>query len=159
MSFLLVSVFFFFHCFTLYRKDVGMPKALMLAKLGNSDAALTQALRDGDVYVVREKGRDFYAFKTLEVTRSSGVKSTTSMKAPDVELKDVNQQAAMGSFFSAFQDSLTFGAPSSSSGLTDHPASKGHTFYISFFPAFSMFIWDRYIASIDFLFYIYLCSF
>ena len=129
----------------------------MLAKLGNSDAALTQALRDGDVYAVREKGRDFYAFKTLEVTRSSGVKSTTSMKAPDV--KDVNQQAAMGSFFSAFQDSLTFGAPSSSSGLNDPPASKGHTFYISFFPAFSMFILDRYIASIDFLFYIYLCSF
>lgn len=136
-----------------------MPKALMLAKLGNSDAALTQALRDGDVYVVREKGRDFYAFKTLEVTRSSGVKSTTSMKAPDVELKDVNQQAAMGSFFSTFQDSLTFGAPSSSSGLNDHPASKGHTFYISFFPAFSMFILDRFIAPIDFLFYIYLCSF
>ena len=51
-----------------YRKDVGMPKALMLAKLGNSDAALTQAIKDGDVYIIREKGRDFYAFKTWEVT-------------------------------------------------------------------------------------------
>ena len=103
----------------------------MLAKLGNSDAALTQALRDGDVYVVHEKGRDYYAFKTLEVTRSSGVKSTTSMKAPEVELKDINQQAAMGSF-SAFQDSLTFGAPSSSSGH-QNAASKGHTFHLFIF--------------------------
>ena len=56
----------------------------------------------------------------------------------------------MGSFFSAFQDSLTFGAPSSSFGHTD-AASKGHTFYLSYLPAFSMFILDRYIASIDFL--------
>ena len=47
---------------------MGMPKALMLAKLGNSDAALTQAIKDGDVYIIREKGRDFYAFKTWEVT-------------------------------------------------------------------------------------------
>ena len=130
----------------------------MLAKLGNSDAALTQALGDGDIYVVCEKGRDFYAFKTLEVTRSSGVKSTTSMKAPEVELKDVNQQAAMGSFFSAFQDSLSFGAPSSSSGHND-AASKGHTFYLSYFPAFSMFILDRYIASKDFLLALYLFMF
>lgn len=128
-----------------------MPKALMLAKLGNSDAALTQALRDGDVYVVREKGRDFYAFKTLEVTRSSGVKSTTSMKAPEVELQDPKQQAAMGSFFSAFQDSLTFGDQSSSSGHQP-AASKGHTFQLSYFPAISMFILDRHTASTDFLF-------
>ena len=76
------------------------------------------------------------------------------MNAPEVELKDVNQQAAMGSFFSAFQDSLSFGAPSSSSGHTD-AASKGHTFYLSYFPAFFMFILDRYIASIDFLLALY----
>ena len=48
--------------------------------------------------MVREKGRDFYAFKTLEVTRSSGVKSTTSMKATEVELKDVSRQPWAASF-------------------------------------------------------------
>ena len=60
----------------------------MLAKLGNSDAPLTQAIKDGDVYIVREKGRDYYAFKTLEVTRSTGVKSSTTVKDSEVELSE-----------------------------------------------------------------------
>ena len=108
-----------------------MPKALMLAKLGNSDAALTQAIKDGDVYIVREKGRDFYAFKTLEVTRSTGVKSSTTVKDSEVELSEKNQEA-MGSFFHGFENALGLQASSSAPSLTVGSLTGQHFLLSSF---------------------------
>ena len=104
----------------------------MLAKLGNSDAALTQAIKDGDVYIVREKGRDYYAFKTLEVTRSTGVKSSTTVKDSEVELSEKNQEA-MGNFFHGFENALGFQASSSAPSLTVGSSSSGQHFLLSSF--------------------------
>ena len=88
----------------------------MLAKLGNSEPALAQALRDGDVYCIRDKGKDYYAWRTLEVERSHGCRQSTSMTAPTAELKDEKHVDAMSGYFDTFQGSLGFPA-SSSAGL------------------------------------------
>ena len=48
----------FLICIFQPRRDTGIPKAPMLAKLGNSEPALAQALRDGDAHCIRDKGKD-----------------------------------------------------------------------------------------------------
>jgi len=48
-----------------------MPKALMVAKLGG-EAALLKAVHDGDVVIVRDSGRDYYSWRSIRVSRSSG---------------------------------------------------------------------------------------
>lgn len=99
----------------------------MLAKLGNSEPALAQALRDGDVYCIREKGKDYYAWRTLEVERSHGCRQATSMTAPTAELKDEKHVDAMSVFFDTFQGSLGFPASSSAGlpALTMETSKKG----------------------------------
>ena len=70
LNYIFVCVFFtymYFHP----RRDTGIPKALMLAKLGNSEPALAQALRDGDVHCIRDKGKDMDV-ASLNPWRSDG---------------------------------------------------------------------------------------
>ena len=86
------------------RKNTGIPKALMVAKLG-SDAALQQALMDGDVFVIKDAGRDFYAWRSIEVERSSGVRHETSLNSKETAI-DETQQMQMGAFFDNFNPQL-----------------------------------------------------
>ena len=50
----------------------------MVAKLG-SDEALGKALRRGDVVEVKDKGRTYYAWQEISVTRSTGTKEQFSV--------------------------------------------------------------------------------
>ena len=82
-------------------KIKGLPKALMVAKLGGQ-SALDRAIEDGDVYVVNEKGRDFYVFQSLEITKEQGTTSTAQASQTKVDVDD-KQFGAFTAFVDAWQ--------------------------------------------------------
>lgn len=119
----------------------------MLAKLGNSEPALLAALQNGDIYCIRDKGKDYYAWRTLEVERSHGCRQNTSVTAPSKELQNEKQQEAMSGFFDTFQSTLGFPASSSAGlpALTTETSKKGQA------GAFQLSIPFHIISNIQFL--------
>lgn len=81
-------------------KAKGYPRALMLAKLG-SEAMLQKALQDGDVRIVQEKGKEYYVFNTIEISKTTGAVSGTEGQV----LKETTDSSQLASF-SAFVDSF-----------------------------------------------------
>ena len=60
---------------------------------------------DGDVFVIKDAGRDFYAWRSMEVERSSGVRHETSLNSKETAI-DETQQLQMGAFFDNFNPQL-----------------------------------------------------
>ena len=52
----------------------GIPKCMMIAKLG-SETALDRAMAAGEIVRITEKGRDFYVSQTLRITKETEAKS------------------------------------------------------------------------------------
>ena len=71
----------------------------MVAKLG-SEAALQQAMVDGEVKMVMDKGKKYYIFETITLTKETGaegsVQSSTGRHANDA------QMAALAGYVDAF---------------------------------------------------------
>lgn len=86
------------------RKCTGVPRALMVAKLG-SEPALQRAIQDGDVVVVRDGGKDFYTWRSIQVSKTSGTSHETSLASGNVRLDNEGQQQ-MSAFFDNFNPQL-----------------------------------------------------
>ncbi|CAL1155732.1 unnamed protein product [Cladocopium goreaui] len=86
------------------QRAVGMPKSLMISKLG-SEQALQKAMADGEVSQTTQAGRVFYVFNTIELTRSTEAASTTQAEKGT----DVSDDAfkSMNAFVSNFLPSLS----------------------------------------------------
>ena len=95
-----LSLTFFSSC----RQALGLPYSLMVAKLG-SDEALGKALRRGDVVEVKDKGRTYYAWQEISVTRSTGTKEQFSVSRGSAALNDTELEQ-MDNFFSSWQPRL-----------------------------------------------------
>ena len=79
------------------QKAVGLPKALMVAKLG-SEAKLEQAIRDGEISQCTQGGKMYYVFNTVTVT-----KKTEAQSSVHAERKDAASDEALQSM-NAFAD-------------------------------------------------------
>ena len=83
----------------------------MVAKLG-SEPALQRAIQDGDVVVVKDGGKDFYTWRSISVSKTSGTNHETSVTSGNVRLDNEGQQQ-MSAFFDNFNPQL--GNPKASS--------------------------------------------
>ena len=86
------------------QRAVGMPKSLMISKLG-SEQALQKAMADGEVSQTTQAGRVFYVFNTIELTRSTEAASTTQAEK-GTEVSD-DAFKSMNAFVSNFLPSLS----------------------------------------------------
>ena len=76
----------------------------MVAKLG-SEPALQRAIQDGDVVVVKDGGKDFYTWRSISVSKTSGTSHETSVQSGNVRLENEGQQQ-MSAFFDNFNPQL-----------------------------------------------------
>ena len=86
------------------QRAVGMPKSLMISKLG-SEQALQKAMADGEVSQTTQAGRVFYVFNTIELTRSTEAASSTQAEK-GTEVSD-DAFKSMNAFVSNFLPSLS----------------------------------------------------
>lgn len=73
----------------------------MVAKLGSEP----RAIQDGDVVVVRDGGKDFYTWRSISVSKTSGTSHETSLTSGNVRLDNEGQQQ-MSAFFDNFNPQL-----------------------------------------------------
>ena len=66
------------------RKHTGIPKALMVAKLGGEPALHKAIVRDG--------GKDFYTWRSISVSKTSGTSHETRLSSGNVGLGEENQR-------------------------------------------------------------------
>ena len=101
----------------------GLPKALIVAKLGG-ERQLEQALRDGDVVPVQEKGKTFYCFQEIAVTRTHG-KHEEVAASSGVQAAGKEELSSFGAFLDNFKPSFGSLLDDSSGmpALTAGPAS------------------------------------
>lgn len=154
--FILTSYYFWlnavFHAYP--RKHTGVPKALMVAKLGG-EAALQKAVNDGDVVIVRDSGRDYYTWRSIEVSRSSGTSHETNVESGNMQLESEGQQQ-MSAFFDNFNPQLgnpkavTMDPLKSPSGTCFNVKSfdvfAHFSYFICFCHAASKFLYSEYIS-------------
>lgn len=84
-------------------KAKGIPKALMLAKLGGQ-TQLDKALQDGDVFIVTEKGKEFYVFQEYEIEKEQG--TMMGMVGRSNKVADDSQLSALTAFVDGWQPSF-----------------------------------------------------
>ena len=103
-------------------KAKGMPKALMLGRLGGGEEALERALRDGDVKCIQQNGKTFYFFEEVEICRSKGKVEATksSMQNNTPGLDELN---SFQSFLTNFKPTFNEDEGDVNFGLQNPPSS------------------------------------
>ena len=103
-------------------KAKGMPKALMLGRLGGGEEALERALRDGDVKCIQQNGKTFYFFEEVEICRSKGkveaTKSSMQNNTPGLE-----EMSSFQSFLTNFRPTFNEDEGDVNFGLQNPPSS------------------------------------
>lgn len=86
-------------------RATGFPRSMMIAKLGG-EQALLNAVANGEVQCVTDRGRQFFVFNTISITKRTTAKSQVEAEVGSAASPEAF--GAMAGFVENFNPSLSF---------------------------------------------------